>query len=111
MRVPLDLPSATWHFKRAARRPDGSPYADWQPHLETSDVCGTNAAGVQKHLGSLDPRLDTWIPAVKTVPNDPFLLLQDLGIIPDPAQGLNEDLVQCEPEFNKGSASAAPLLY
>jgi hypothetical protein len=96
MHSPLDLSVATWHFKRAARGPVGSPYSVWQSHLETIDVCDANAAGAQKHLGSLDPRLDTWIPAVRAVPNDPFVLLQDLGIIPDPALGLNEDLVQCK---------------
>lgn len=95
MQVPLDLSSAIWHFKRAARKADGSPHSDWQPHHETTEL-STAATGIQKHLGSLDPRLDAWIPTAQSVPNEPLLLLQDLSIIPDPAFGLNEDVVQCK---------------
>lgn len=90
----LNLSSATWHFKRAARKSDGTTYSQWKPHLEGTRVCGVQAAGTTECLGFSDPRLDTWM-HVHTMPSDPFLLLQHLGVLPDPALDSNEDAVQC----------------
>lgn len=89
MHISLDLQSCKWHFKRSARAFD-SP---WSPQLEPSQKAGHDA-NPGEYRGSDDPRLDSWI-QVETMPNDPFLLLQNAGIIPDPAIGLNEDQVQC----------------
>lgn len=94
MYVRLDVSSAIWHFKRAARHPDGSSQPLWQPHFEGTQVLDSEATGAHKNLGSSDPRLDAWMP-VRSMPSDPFLLLQQLSIIPDPAFGLNEAEVQC----------------
>lgn len=89
MHSSLGLPSCKWHFKRAARARD----EPWSPQIEPSQAARYDA-NPGKHQGSNDPRLDGWM-QVETIPNDPFLLLQNAGIIPDPAIGLNEDQVQC----------------
>lgn len=91
MHVPLDLTSSRWHFKRASRPLDGF----WSPALETIQKPCEHVETARQQKGSSDPRLDSWMP-VEAIPNDPFLLLQAAGIIPDPAIGLNEELVQCE---------------
>lgn len=91
MHVSLDLTSSKWHFKRASRTLDGS----WTPALETIQKSSEHVETAQQQKGSSDTRLDSWMP-VEVIPNDPFLLLQAAGIIPDPAIGLNEELVQCE---------------
>lgn len=94
MYIPLDLTNTTWHFKRAARKIDGSPHETWSSQLETTTACSSEGR-FSEAFGQDDPRLDIWMP-VNVIPHDPFLLLQNLGIIPDPAVGMNEDKVQCE---------------
>lgn len=95
MHIPLDLSAASWHFKRAVQKADGSPHEQWRPSLEATNVCNAAEVTYRGPSGSLDPRLDQWMP-VTSVPNDPFLLLQKAGIIPDPSFSLNEDIAQCK---------------